>query len=61
MINPMKDKRTESQDEYRNFSTALSQVLRVSRTELKARMDAEKRVRKQRKKRPSGHASDAKD
>jgi hypothetical protein len=47
--------------EYATFETALKKVLSVPHLELKAKLDAEKRVRKQRTKRTSGHASRAKD
>jgi len=43
--------------EYATFETALKKVLSVPHSALKAQLDAEKRVRKQRGKRPSGHAS----
>jgi len=45
------------QGEYATFETALKKVLSVPHSALKAQLDAEKRVRKQRGKRPSGHAS----
>ena len=43
--------------EYATFETALKKVLAVPHSALKAQLDAEKRVRKQRGKRASGHAS----
>jgi hypothetical protein len=43
--------------EYATFETALKKVLSVPRSALKAQLDAEKRVRKLRRKRASGHAS----
>ena len=48
-------------DEYATFETALKKVLSVPHSALKAHLDAEKRARKQRGKRASGHASRAKD
>ncbi len=47
--------------EYATFEGALKKVLSVPHSELKAKLDAEKRVRQQRRKRASGHASRAKD
>jgi hypothetical protein len=47
--------------EYATFETALKKVLSVPHSALKAELDREKRVRKQRGKRPSGHASDKTD
>ena len=41
-------------------SRLLLKVLSVPHSEIKAQLDAEKRVRKQRKKRPSDHASGSK-
>lgn len=49
------------QSEYATFEGALKKVLSVPHSELKAKLDAEKRVRQQRRKRASGHASRAKD
>lgn len=43
--------------EYATFETALKKVLAVPHSALKAQLNAEKRVRKQRGRRPSGHAS----
>jgi len=43
--------------EFATFETALKKVLTVPHSALKAQLDAEKRVRKQRGRRPSGHAS----
>lgn len=48
------------QGEYATFETALKKVLSVPHSALKAELDREKRVRKQRQKRASGHASRAK-
>jgi hypothetical protein len=48
------------QGEYATFETALKKVLSVPRSVITAKLDAEKRVRKQRKKRPSVRASRAK-
>jgi len=45
------------QGEYATFETALKKVLSVPHSALKAELDREKRVRKQRGKRASGHAS----
>ena len=49
------------QGDYATFEIALKKVLSVPRSKLKAQLDAEKRVRKQRQTRPSGHVSRAKD
>ena len=49
------------QGEYAVFENALKKVLSVPHSALKAQLDREKRVRKQRGKRASGHASTAKD
>jgi|GEM_PF-5801135 len=46
--------------EYANFERALKKVLSVPHSSLKAKLDSEKRVRKQRRTRASGHASRAK-
>jgi len=43
--------------EYATFETALKKVLSVPHSALKAELDREKRVRKQRRGRASGHAS----
>jgi len=48
------------QGEYVTFETALKKVLSVPHSALKAQLAREKRVRKQRAKRASGHASRAK-
>ena len=48
-------------DEYATFEIALKKVLSVPHSALKTQLDAEKRVRRQRTKRASGHASHAKD
>jgi hypothetical protein len=48
-------------DEYATFETALKKVLSVPHSALKTHLDAEKRARKQRGKRASGHASRVKD
>ncbi|MGB8989946.1 MAG: hypothetical protein WCC37_25340 [Candidatus Sulfotelmatobacter sp.] len=53
-------KTKNEQDEYATFETALKKVLSVPHSALKAELDREKRVRKQRTKRASGHASRAK-
>jgi len=55
-IHPKPSAKNE-QGEYANFATALKKVLSVPHSELKAKLDAEKRVRKQRSKRTSSHAS----
>jgi hypothetical protein len=47
--------------EYATFEIALKKVLSVPHSALKAQLDAEKRARKQRGKRASGHVSRAKD
>jgi hypothetical protein len=52
--------KSDQPDEYTNFETALKKVLSVPHSALKAELDREKRVRKQRQKRASGHASRAK-
>lgn len=44
-------------DEYETFTQALDKVLKVSHSEIKAKLDAEKRAKQQQRKRPSGHAS----
>jgi hypothetical protein len=49
------------QGEYATFETALKKVLSVPHSALKAHLDAERRARKRRGKRASGHASRAKD
>ena len=46
--------------EYATFENALKKVLSVPHTALKAELDREKRVRKQRRKRASDRASHAK-
>ena len=48
-------------DEYKNFQTALSQVLRVSHEEMKASLEAEKQAKREQKKRPSDRDSSDKD
>jgi len=45
------------QGEYAIFSTALKQVLSVSHSEMKAKLEAEKRARQQRKKQASVRVS----
>jgi hypothetical protein len=45
------------QGEYATFENALKKVLSVPHSALKAQLDAEKRVQKQRQKRASDHAS----
>jgi hypothetical protein len=47
------------QGEYATFEAALKKVLSVPHSALKAQLDREKRVRKQRRKRASGHVSRA--
>jgi hypothetical protein len=47
-------------DEYATFHTALIKVLRVSHSEMKARIAAERREKKRKKKQPSARASSAK-
>jgi hypothetical protein len=47
--------------EYDRFTGALKKVLRVSHSELKTRLDAEKQAKKQPQKQTSGHASSDKD
>jgi len=49
----------KNENEYATFENALRKVLSVPHSTLKAKLDAEKRVRKQRGKRPFGHVSDA--
>jgi hypothetical protein len=61
MANHPKPSAKNESGEYATFETALKKVLSVPHSALKAQLDAEKRVRKQRGKRPSGHASDPKD
>jgi len=55
------DPAKNEQGEYATFETALKKVLSVPHSALKAQLHAEKRVRRQRTKRASGHASRAKD
>ncbi len=50
----------KNENEYATFETALKKVLSVPHSALKAQLDREKRMRKQRAKRASGHASRAK-
>jgi hypothetical protein len=57
----MKQRAETQTDEYVTFQNALKKVLSVPHSALKAELDREKRVRKQRGKRPSGHASDKTD
>jgi hypothetical protein len=47
--------------EYATFETALKKVLSVPHSALKAELDREKRVRKQRRRQASDHASRATD
>lgn len=49
--------KSKGSDEYTNFSSALRKVLRVSHSEMKAKLDAEKQAKKQQPKQPSAHAS----
>ena len=58
--NPKPSAKNET-DEYATFETALKKVLSVPHSALKTHLDAEKRARKQRGKRASGHASRVKD
>jgi len=60
MANHSKVSGKKSESEYATFVGALKKVLAVPHSALKAQLDAEKRVRKQRRKRASGHASRAK-
>ena len=48
-------------DEYATFEAALRKVLSVPHSTIKAQLDAERPVRKRRKKRASGHVSRDKD
>ena len=57
---PTRSAPAKNENEYAIFETALKKVLSVSHSALKAELDREKRVRKQRTKRASGHASRAK-
>jgi len=57
----MKSPSKVEREEYTAFTSALKKVLSVPHSALKAQLDAEKRVRKQRRKRASDHASDKKD
>jgi len=57
MANHPKPSAKNESGEYATFETALKKVLSVPHSALKAQLDAEKRVRKQRRKRASGHAS----
>jgi hypothetical protein len=43
--------------EYSAFSSALKRVLQVSKSDMKAILDAEKQAKIERKKQTSGHAS----
>jgi hypothetical protein len=61
MANHPKPLAKNAEGEYATFTTALKKVLSVPHSELKAQLDREKRVRKQRGKRASGHASDKTD
>jgi hypothetical protein len=56
--NPKQSSKSET-GEYATFETALKKVLSVPHSALKAHLDAEKRARKRRGKRASGHASRA--
>ena len=58
---PVKTK-AKTTDEYAIFSSALRKVLRVSHSEMQARIEADKQARKRRRqKRTSARASSAKD
>ena len=60
MANHPKPSAKNEQGEYAMFEAALKKVLSVPHSELKAHLDREKRVRKQRTKRLSVRASRAK-
>lgn len=60
MANHPKPSAKNESGEYATFENALKKVLSVPHSALKAELDREKRVRKQRQKRASGHASRAK-
>jgi hypothetical protein len=53
--------KSDQPDEYANFQRALKKVLSVPHSEIKARLDAAKKARQQRRKKASGHASRDKD
>lgn len=57
----MKPTKPTPSNEFAAFNEALKKVLSVPHSALKAQLDAEKRVRKQRQKRASDHASREKD
>ena len=61
MANHPKPSAKNETGEYATFETALKKVLSVPHSALKAHLDAERRVRRQRTKRASAHASRAKD
>jgi hypothetical protein len=61
MSNRPKPSAKNEKGEYATFEAALKKVLSVPHSALKAQLDREKRVRKQQRKRTSGHASDEKD
>lgn len=50
-------KQNPKRDEFGTFTSALRKVLRVSHSEIKAKLEAEKQAKKQQPKQPSGHAS----
>jgi len=58
---PLRENAAKNKNEYATFETALKKVLSVPHSALKAELDREKRVRKQRRKRASARASRAKD
>lgn len=51
----------KTSDEYATFENALRTVLQVPHSEIQRRLKAAKQERQRRRKRASGHASDAKD
>ena len=58
---PIRSAPAKNENEYATFETALKKVLSVPHSALKAQLDAEKRVRQQRGRGASGHASRDKD
>ncbi len=61
MANHPKSPAKNPTGEYATFENALKKVLSVPHSALKTELDREKRVRKQRRKLASGHASAEKD
>jgi hypothetical protein len=51
----------KDQGEYANFSDFMRRLVAVPHTEIKAKLDAEKKAKQRRKKRTSDRASPAKD